>query len=68
MDTQRIEQRLVDLELRYMRTEKMFHDLSDVLVAHQKTIDRLAAELTSLRARVPEDPDDAVPNERPPHY
>lgn len=68
MDNQRIEQRIIDLELRYMRTEKMFHDLSDVLVAHQKTIDRLAAELASLRARVPEESDEAVPNERPPHY
>jgi uncharacterized coiled-coil protein SlyX len=64
----RIDQRLVDLEHRYMRTEKMLNDLSDVIVGQQKTIDRLSAEVRALRERVPEDPDGAVPNEPPPHY
>jgi uncharacterized coiled-coil protein SlyX len=58
--------RIVELEERYMRMEKMIHDLSDVLVAQEKTIARLVSELDELRDRIP---DDRVrPNEPPPHY
>jgi uncharacterized coiled-coil protein SlyX len=66
--SEHLEQRLVDLELRYMRAEKMLQDLSDVLVGQQKTIVRLAAELTALRERVPVEAGDLVPIEPPPHY
>jgi uncharacterized coiled-coil protein SlyX len=62
------DKRLIDLELRYMRAEKMLQDLSDVLVAQQKTIDRLTAEMAILRERLPEEAGESIPNERPPHY
>jgi SlyX protein len=68
MDSEQIEKRLVDLELRYMRAEKMMQDLSDVLVAQQKTIDRMGAELSALRERVPDEAGGALPIEPPPHY
>ena len=68
MDEGRIEQRVVDLELRYMRAEKMLQDLSDVIILQQKAIDRLTSDLASIRERVPDAPGDAIPNERPPHY
>lgn len=63
-----LEKRIVDLELRYMRAERMLQDLSDVLIDQQKTIDRLTAEVASLRERVPDEAGGPVPNERPPHY
>ena len=68
MSSAELEKRIVDLELRYMRAERMLQDLSDVLVEHQRTIDRLTAELTSMRERLPDEAGGAVPNERPPHY
>jgi len=63
-----LEKRIVDLELRYMRAEKMLQDLSDVLVEQQRTIDRMALEITGLRERLPEEAGGALPNEPPPHY
>ncbi len=68
MDSDRTEQRIVDLELRYMRVERTMQDLSDVLIAQQAKIDRLTAELAALRERVPEDQGDVVSNDPPPHY
>ena len=62
-----LERRIVDLELRYMRSERMLQELSDVLASQQKTIDRLTAEVTLLRERLTEDVT-ARPNEPPPHY
>ena len=68
MDEDRTQHRIVDLELRYMRMEKMMHDLSDVLIAHQAKIDRLTAEVAALRERVPQDQGEHVSNDPPPHY
>jgi SlyX protein len=65
--TAEAEQRIVDLELRFMRAEKMIEDLNDVIVEQGRTIDRLALEVKTLRehAFAAEDP---LKNERPPHY
>jgi len=59
-----LEPRVVDLELRYMKLEKLLHDLSDVLVEQERTIARLVAEVAALRERLPEEQS----NEPPPHY
>jgi SlyX protein len=61
------ESRIVDLEIRFMRQEKTLQDLSDVLVAQLKAIDRLTAEIAMLRERLP-DQSEAVGNDPPPHY
>jgi SlyX protein len=66
MDEEAVLRRLVDLEHRYMRSEKMLDDLSDVIAAQQKTIDRLEFELTSMRERFAGVANG--PNEPPPHY
>ncbi len=58
--------RLVDLEHRYMRSEKMLDDLSDVIAAQQRTIDRLEAEIAATRERFAGT--SPGPNEPPPHY
>ena len=45
----------------------MLQDLSDVLVAHQKIIDRLEGDVAALRERTPEE-SEPIGEERPPHY
>jgi SlyX protein len=61
------EQRIVDLELRFMRAEKMIEELNDVLVEQSREIDRLNLEVKSLREHAAAN-EESVKNERPPHY
>jgi SlyX protein len=63
-----LEERVVDLELRYMRQEKLVDDLNEVVVAQGRTIDRLVAEVKSLREQIAAGVDALPKDERPPHY
>lgn len=65
-----MEQRLVELELRYTEQQAMLQSLSDVVYAQQKALDRLEAEMDFLRKRFDAEPGlvDARADERPPHY
>ncbi|HEY2513734.1 MAG TPA: SlyX family protein [Polyangiaceae bacterium] len=64
-----LEKRIVDLELRYMQQERLAHELSDVVAAQQRAIDRLAAEVKILREQILAASADApLKDERPPHY
>ncbi len=47
-----MEQRIVDLEVRYAHAEKLLGELSDVIYAQQKTIDSLTTRMKSLEERV----------------
>ncbi len=65
-------ERLVALEIRMAHFECMAEELSDVVVAQSRAIDRLTAQLHRLRERVAElaaaperSPQDEAP---PPHY
>ena len=61
-----MEQRFVDLEVRYTHLEQQMSELSQVVFAQQKELDRITKEIGSLRTRLA-DVDDA--QERPPpHY
>jgi SlyX protein len=62
-----LERRIVDLELRFMRQEKLVDDLNDVVVEQRREIDRLLAEVKALREQILAGAE-AVGNERPPHY
>ncbi len=64
----RLEQRIVDLELRFMRTEKLLEEVNDVVVTQQRQIDRLTQELKALREQVLIGHGEPVKNEPPPHY
>lgn len=64
-----LEKRIVDLELRYMQQERLAHELSDVVAAQQRAIDRLVAELKVLREQLLAAGTEApLKDERPPHY
>ena len=63
-----LEARIVDLVLRFMRTEKLLEELNDVVVDQRREIDRLVTELKSLREQVLTGNNDAAKNEPPPHY
>jgi uncharacterized coiled-coil protein SlyX len=62
-----VEERLVDLELRFMKLERFAHDLSQAVAAQQRTIDALVAETRRLRERGADD-ETAPSDDRPPHY
>jgi uncharacterized coiled-coil protein SlyX len=59
-----LEQRIVDLELRFMRLERDAQALSDIVVAQQRVIDALVLEAKNRGLA----PDDDGRNEPPPHY
>jgi SlyX protein len=63
-----LEGRIVDLELRFMRQEKLAHELSDVIALQQRTIDRLILELRTLREQILAGGEAMPKDERPPHY
>ncbi|MFD2233610.1 SlyX family protein [Phaeospirillum tilakii] len=70
--TEQDEERLIALESRLAHHERMAEEISDVLAAQGRTIDRLTAEIRRLRERLRElevtptrAPQDEPP---PPHY
>lgn len=65
MDT--LEQRMVDLELRFMKLERYAQELSDVVAEQQRRIEALTIETKRLRDRAAQE-EPAAGNDRPPHY
>jgi uncharacterized coiled-coil protein SlyX len=61
-----MEQRLVDLEVRYTHLEQQLSELSQVVFEQQKQLDRMAKEIVSLRARLGDE--DNGQDQPPPHY
>ncbi|PWC33267.1 SlyX family protein [Azospirillum sp. TSO35-2] len=66
-----LQQRLADLESRLAHHERMAEDMSEVIIAQGKTIDRLTLQIQRLRDRLETaeyailSPEDDRP---PPHY
>lgn len=65
-----MENRLVELELRYMEQQNLLHELSGVLYQQQKQLDALWAEVNLLKKKTAGEPGlvDQTQLERPPHY
>jgi uncharacterized coiled-coil protein SlyX len=61
-----MEERLVDLEVRYTHLERQLSELSQVVFEQRQQLDRMTKEIGSLRARLA-DVDDAQ-EPPPPHY
>jgi uncharacterized coiled-coil protein SlyX len=62
-----MEQRMVDLEIRYTHLQRQLEELSQVVFAQQLLLDTMAKELTALRSRLSILGGDS-PEEPPPHY
>jgi SlyX protein len=62
-----MEERLIELELRYTHQQELLEQLSAVLYGQQKEITRLAGELRRLREQLASQPEMPA-DERPPHY
>jgi uncharacterized coiled-coil protein SlyX len=70
MEEQRVDERLIELELRATEQQALLEDLSSVLHEQGREIAALQAELTSLRGRL-EQTESRQPQptgEKPPHY
>ncbi len=64
-----MEERIVELEIRYTHQQRMLEELSEVVVAQGRTIERLTEEVTTLRARGAAGVAEEAPEEGPPpHY
>jgi len=65
-----MEERIIELELRFTEQQALLGELSDVLYAQGKALERLQAEVAVLREKLAEEPGmvDATVVERPPHY
>ena len=59
--------RVVDLELRFMKLEKFVQELSDTVAAQQRTIDALTVQVRRLSERAADTEEKPVA-EVPPHY
>jgi len=65
-----MEPRIVELEIRFTEQQAMLQQLSDVVYAQQRTIDKLRADLERLAKKLAGEPGlvDAHADEKPPHY
>ncbi len=59
--------RLVDLELRFMKLERMVEELSAVVAEQQKTLDALVSHSKRVHDRL-RDLGEEIGDEKPPHY
>lgn len=68
---ERLDERLVALEIRYAEQERTVADLSDQLAEQWKTIDRLQKKLDALTERflvLEEQAEPETPVTKPPHW
>jgi SlyX protein len=65
-----MEERIAELELRYTEQQRMLQELSDVVYAQTRLVERLELEVAALREKVAAEPGlvDPTVDELPPHY
>lgn len=65
-----IDARLIELEIRFTEQQHLLGELSEVLYAQQRKIDRLEAEVHTLSQKLAGDPGlvDSNRQDKPPHY
>lgn len=65
-----MEERIAELELRFMDQQHQLSELSDAMFSQQREIDTLRNRVQLLEQKLAGDPGlvDAKVNERPPHY
>lgn len=65
------EQRIDELEIRFSHQDNFLQQLNDVVVAQQKTIDRLEKEILDIKRTMNSGTvsgDRTLKDEKPPHY
>lgn len=63
-----MDQRIVDLEVRYTHVGRALTELSDVVYAQQRALDNLIGRVQSLEERVRALSEEAPGEAAPPHY
>lgn len=68
-----MEERLIELELRYMELKRIVEDLSTVVVQHERSLERAHALLAATSARLrdlptTEESSGREGDDKPPHY
>ena len=67
-----MEDRITELEIRFMQHEHTIHELNDTVVRQELAIERLQRELSLLREQIvtidPSSSREPDEDERPPHY
>jgi SlyX protein len=65
-----MEERIIELEIRFTEQQALLQELSEVLVGQQREIDLLKSKLAMAEQRLQAEPGlvDASERERPPHY
>lgn len=69
-NTQEIDQRLTDLEVKASFADDMLDQLNQTIIRQQQQIDRLMREVADLRQQTPDGgtPFRSLRDELPPHY
>jgi uncharacterized coiled-coil protein SlyX len=67
-ETELLERRIVDLEIRYMKLEREVAELSEVVAGQQRVIDALTLEAGRRRERDELAQEPPITDEKPPHY
>ncbi len=67
------EQRIDELEIRFSHQDDFLHQLNDVVITQQKTIERLEKEILDLKSHMNSeasgvDPKRTLLDDKPPHY
>jgi SlyX protein len=60
--------RLTELEIRYMVQQDLLQKLSEVLLQQGRDLERLRREVELLRGRINDGPAPMPADEKPPHY
>lgn len=60
-----IEQRVDELEIRFSHQNDFLHQLNEVVISQQKTIERLEKEILDLKGNMNSQ---IIKDEKPPHY
>lgn len=68
METAKMEERFVDLEMRISHQEDMIDELNKLVYQQQVKIDKLESVLKEVAKRIIDLETDRTINERPPHY
>jgi len=65
-----MEERIAELELRYTEQQRTLQELSDVVYAQGRVVERLELEVTALKEKLAAEPAlvDDTAEELPPHY